>query len=129
MTMASAYDKAAIYRSQSVGTAGPAQLVMMLFDGALAAVAKAERALTEGDLGDSHDSLVLAQEIIAELAASLDVARGGEVARSFSALYDFCQRGLIAANVRKSAEPLAAVVQVITELKAGWSGAMAETVA
>mgnify|MGYP001787607537 CR=1 FL=1 len=76
--------KLAVYQAQAVGTAGPAQLVLMLYDGALAAIARAERTLEQQDIAASHDELMRSQEIIAELALSLDVARGGDVARSIA---------------------------------------------
>lgn len=119
------YEKLAVYRSESVGTAGPAHLVMMLYDGVLSAIAKAEKALLEGDLSGGHDELMRSQRIVSELAASLDVDRGGDVALSMASLYDFCQRGLIDANIQKSAGPLQPVVKVITELREAWAGAMA----
>ena len=76
------------YRVQDVSTAGPGQLVVLLYDGALDAIAKAERALVQSEAGDdgrdryttAHDQLSRAQAILTELQLSLDHDLGGEIA-------------------------------------------------
>jgi flagellar protein FliS len=118
--------KHAIYQANAVDTAGPAQLVLMLYDGALAAIGRAQVALAANDIAGSHDELLKSQEIVAELAASLDVTRGGDIATSIGSLYDFCQRGLISANLRKSDEPLPAVVEILAGLRDAWLSVIAD---
>ncbi len=113
--------KAAAYQANSVGTASPVRLVGMLYDGALTALGRAQAALAEQDLNRSHMELVRCQEIVAELAASLDLAAGGEVAQGLASLYEFAQRQLIEANIRKSSETLGAVVGIFEELRAAWA--------
>ena len=118
--------KHAVYQANAVDTAGPAQLVLMLYDAALAAIGRAEVALADHDIAASHSELMKSQEIVAELAASLDATNGGQIASSMGSLYDFCQRGLISANLRKSSEPLGPVVEVLTELREAWLGVISE---
>lgn len=123
------------YRSHAATTASPAQLVLMLFDGALSEVARAERGLTAepADLADVNDCLARAQAIVTELSSTLDRERGGIIAENLAALYAFSLEQLIDANVRKSAEPLVAVTTTITDLRDAWEaacckGAVAERV-
>lgn len=113
------------YRSQAVETAGPAQLVLMLYDGILASTAKARAALREQpvDVGTVHQELTKAQAGVAELAASLNHHDGGQIADSLGALYGFCLERLVRANVEKSAAPLTAVEAVLTELRDTWNTA------
>lgn len=113
------------YRSHAATTASPAQLVLMLFDGALSEVARAERGLTAepADLADVNDCLARAQAIVTELSSTLDRERGGIIAENLAALYAFSLEQLIDANVRKSAEPLTAVTTTITELRDAWETA------
>ena len=114
------------YRTQAVTTAGPAQLVLMLFDGALTAIEKAGRALTEpGTAADAaHVELTRAQDIVLELQMSLDHEVGGAISMSLDALYGYCLEQLVEANLAKSSAPLAPVAQIIGEIRDAWAGAM-----
>lgn len=112
--------RADAYRANSVGTASPARLVGMLYDGVLAGLVRAERALGDQNLNAAHDELIRCQDIVAELAASLDVGSGGEVASGLASLYEFCQRQLVEANLRKDASSLGPVVSVFQELREAW---------
>jgi flagellar protein FliS len=112
------------YRAGAVSTARPAQLVTMLYDAAIAAVQRAETALAEQPSSDAiqraHEDLTKAQDIMVELQLSLDHDRGGEIAGSLDALYDFCLDRLVAANTSKSPQLLPAVTSVLSELRDAW---------
>ncbi|GBE25554.1 flagellar protein FliS [bacterium BMS3Bbin02] len=114
------------YRVQAVESASPAQLVLMLYDGALGAIAASTRALTadQRDLATAHRELTRAQDIILELQLSLDHDRGGEIASSLEGIYGFCIDRLTQANVKKDMHPLADVTRFITELRDAWVVAM-----
>lgn len=113
------------YRVQDVSTAGPGQLVVLLYDGALDAIAKAERALVQSEAGDdgrdryttAHDQLSRAQAILTELQLSLDHDLGGEIAGPLDAIYRYGIERLVAANVAKDARLLPEVQRLLTELR------------
>jgi flagellar secretion chaperone FliS len=113
------------YRSQAVETAGPAQLVLMLYDGVLAAVTRAEQALEGGhlDLEAAHHELSRAQAILSELSATLDLERGGQIAGNLAALYEFCLHRLVEANLRKDPAGLGDVRAVVADLRDAWETA------
>lgn len=113
------------YRTQAATTASPAQLVLMLYNGALAEVTRAERAFGQAplDTEEVHDCLSRAQAIVTELAITLDHERGGQVAGNLASLYTFCSEQLIEANIAKSAEGLPAVTDVLTGLRDAWEAA------
>lgn len=119
---ATGYDQ---YRTQAATTASPAQLVLMLFDGALSEIARAERALAAepADLTEVNDCLSRAQAIITELQTTLDRDRGGEIAANLASLYAFCIEQLIEANIRKTAGPLAAVATTVSGIRDAWEAA------
>ena len=106
MTHATYQAARATYQSQAVGTAGPGQLVIMLYDGALAAIAKSRTAMETGGRDTIelvNKELTRAQNIITELQLSLDHERGGQIARNLSDIYDFCLAALTQANLAKEA--------------------------
>lgn len=117
-------DAYAHYRTQAVTTASPAQLVAMLYQGALTAITVAEQALEGSDANRgevAHRELVRAQAIVTELSASLDHEQGGDIARNLESLYDFCSDRLMQANVKKDAGLLTAVRSTIADLADAWN--------
>lgn len=111
------------YQAAATNTAGPAQLVLMLYDGALTRVETAIELLTEDEPRDvqfAHECMSKAQAIINELSITLDHERGGDIATNLAALYLWCTDQLIEANVKKDAGPLASVRTTLTDLRDAW---------
>ena len=108
------------YQQAATSTAGPAQLVLMLYDGALIRLEVARDAIEEGRKAAAHEALLRVQAIVDELAVSLDFDRGGEVARNLAELYDYCSRQLIEANIHKDAGLVRDVEAVIRGLRDAW---------
>src|SRR4051812_4407211 len=99
------------YRVNAVLTASPGQLVLMLYDGALKALAIARDAF-ERPADDMrrietiNTQLLKAQAILHELQDGLDMKIGGEFATTMHRLYDYHCRRLFEANFRKQVEPV-----------------------
>ena len=120
-------DAYAQYRTQAVTTASPAQLVAMLYQGALTAITIAEQQLTGEGPADAelvHRELVRAQQIVTELTLSLDHEQGGQIAANLAALYDFCWDRLVQANLKKDASLLPAVRHTLGDLSLTWAEMM-----
>lgn len=116
-------DPYAQYRQQAASTASPAQLVLMLYDGALAEIVRAEVALAADDAAEAHDCLSRAQRIVLELTVTLDHERGGSMAGELARLYDFVSAQLVVANIGKDASALPSATRVLTELREAWDTA------
>ena len=110
------------YQTDAVSTAGPAQLIQMLYDRALTAVSRSKAALSEDalDIETAHLELTRAQDIIMELSLSLDHDQGGPIAASMAALYEFCHRTLVSVNASKDPSQLEAVQKVVADLRSAW---------
>jgi flagellar secretion chaperone FliS len=111
------------YRTQAATTASPAQLVLMLYDGALGQVDRAQHALADGQHEQAHDALTRAQAIITHLSATLDHDRGGDIATNLASLYGFCSQRLVEANLAKRADELPSVASVLRNLRDTWEEA------
>src|SRR5688500_13762950 len=96
------------YRQVSLKTATPGQIVLMLFEGAIRSLERAEVGFELDDPAEAnetiHNNIHRTQEILHELNMALDVTNGGNLAETLRGLYEYIDRRLIERNVKKSAE-------------------------
>lgn len=113
------------YVSDSVATATPARLLCMLYDRLVRDVTMGEAAIVAGDRAKASEQLLHAQDIIAELRATLDMTAWSG-APALASLYDYLYSELIAANVAQDAAKVAACKAHIVPLQQAWHAAAAE---
>ncbi|MBG0833237.1 flagellar export chaperone FliS [Planomonospora sp. ID67723] len=113
------------YIADTVATASPGKLLVMLYDRLVLDLTRAEEALGGGDREGAAQQLMHAQDIIIELRSSLktDVWDG---APGLSELYGFLLTQLIQANVRGDAELVVSCRSMIEPLRDAWRTAVAE---
>ena len=105
-----------------VASADPHRLILMLFDGALAAIATARLAMSRSEVAAKTQAVTKAIAIIdGGLKASLDVAAGGELAMRLSELYDYMLKQLLVANLRNEVTTLDEVTRLLNELRGAWA--------
>ncbi|NJC71802.1 flagellar export chaperone FliS [Planosporangium thailandense] len=114
------------YLAQSVTTASPGQLLVMLYDRLVVDLAQAEEALRAGDRQTGSARLMHAQDIVAELRGSLDVT-AWDGAAGLSQLYGFLLTELIKANVRGDADVAATCRALVEPLRDAWREALLAT--
>ena len=107
------------YLANSVSTASPATLLVMLYERLSLDLQRGLAALQEGDLQQTHAQLVHAQEIILELRSSLkvDAWEGGP---SLAMLYDYLHTRLVQANVAKDAAAVEFCLESVNQLRDTW---------
>lgn len=116
---AAAYSKAGV--ETQVDTANPHQLVLMLFDGALSAIASAALHMQAKKTQLKGESIGKAINIIdGGLKACLDYEAGGELATRLGALYEYMCLRLLHANLHNDEGALDEVTRLLKELKSGW---------
>jgi flagellar protein FliS len=108
------------YLAREVESASPAKLVLMLYDGALSAIKKAEVEIAAKHVPEAHHQLMKAQDIVLHLANSLNLEQGGLIAQNLYLLYDFIYDALVRANLKKDPEPLQKVKEILTMIRDGW---------
>jgi flagellar secretion chaperone FliS len=116
-----AADPTRAYREQSVLTATPGQLVVMLYDGCLRFLTQAAYAMRDDDKLQADRRLVRAEAIIDELLATLDLEQGGVVASRLQGIYVFCCRQLLEARSSSDAALIDQVAELIGELRDAWA--------
>jgi len=107
------------YMGDSVATASPQQLLVMLYDRLALDLQRAEEALVAGDRETSHEQLLHAQEIVLELRASLqvDVWEGGP---RLAALYGWLVSELMKANLKGDVRRVRDCRKVVEPLRDAW---------
>lgn len=108
------------YQQQAVMTASKEKLVVLLYEGAIRYIDRADRALETGDVPGVGEALSRAFAIVGELRSSLDHEQGAEIAENLERLYGFAQDRIVLANRDRSAAPLSEARSVLATLKEGW---------
>lgn len=104
-----------------VGMASPHSLVVMLFDGALLALAIAQKEMKAGDIAAKSKAISKAIAIVDEgLRASLNKEAGGDIARSLNALYEYITNRLLQANLKNNPDFITEAQQLLGELRGAW---------
>ena len=106
-------NQTAAYMQQSILTAPPGRLVVMLYDGCLRFLFQSAYAMREGDRTQSQDRMRRAEAIIDELTVTLDHERGGEIASRLQGIYAFCRRHLIEATMEQDPRKIEEVSELL----------------
>ena len=105
-----------------VAAASPHGMIMMLYDGAILAIAEAKSHLAAQRIPNKGQAISRAISIIDEgLRASLDLRRGGKIASDLEQLYDYMNRRLLFASLRNDAAGLTEVSGLLRELREAWA--------
>ena len=105
-----------------VAAANPHRLILMLYDGALRAIADAASHRAAGRIPEKGLAVSKAIGIIDEgLKASLDRAQGGAITQHLFELYDYMNRRLLLASLRNERAGLDEVTSLLTELRGAWA--------
>ena len=113
--------RAIAYKEQSILTATPGQLVVMLYDGCLRFLHQAAHAMRDGDMPVADNRLSRAEAIIDELLTTLDLEQGGEIASRLQGIYVFCVRHLMEARLERDADKIDKVGELLSELRDSWA--------
>lgn len=104
-----------------VASADPHKLILMLYQGALLAIASAKNQMQLKQIAAKGASITKAIKIIDEgLKACLDVEAGGEIGKNLYDLYDYMNQRLLIANLKNDASILDEVSALLKELKGAW---------
>ena len=108
------------YQTAEVQTADQRRLIIMLYDGAIRFLKKADAKIEAKDFEGTHNYLVRSREIVAELLASLRPEIAGQVGTNLKRLYVYVFNRIVEANLLKDQAILAEVIGILTTLREGW---------
>ena len=119
MALPSAYEK---YNNSKVMTASPAELTLMLYDGAIKFSNIAIMAIEENNIEKANKNIIKVQRIIEEFRSTLD--RKYPVAQDFDRVYVYLLRRLLEANMKKDKSILEEVNMHLRSMRDTWKEVM-----
>ena len=113
---------ASLYQGAAINTASPAELPLMLYNGAIKFCNLALIGIEEQDIMKAHNNLMKAQRIIRELQGTLNFKY--EVSKDFDLIYTRILNNLLAANVKKDVDKLNEALEDIRGIRDVWTQVM-----
>ncbi|HEU5474205.1 MAG TPA: flagellar export chaperone FliS [Actinophytocola sp.] len=111
------------YLTDTIATASPARLLVMLYDRLCLDLERAHAALLAGEREPASDALVHAQDILMELRGSLRLD-GWDGAANLSGIYTFLIGELLKANIRQEPDRVSACLATVRPLRDTWREAL-----
>lgn len=112
----------AAYANNKITTASPAELTLMLYDGAIKFCNIAISAIEEENVQKAHTNIIKVERIIEEFQATLD--HKYPVAKDFDEVYNYLMIRLREANMKKDKEILEEVLKHLRTMRDTWKEVM-----
>ncbi len=110
------------YNNNKIMTASPAELTLMLYDGAIKFCNIAIMGIEQKDVEKAHNNIVKTEKIVEYLRDTLDMKY--PVARDFENIYVYLSRRLVAANMKKDKDILEEVCEHLRSVRDTWREVM-----
>ncbi len=117
-----ATNAATLYQGTKINTASPAELTLMLYEGAIKFCNIAMLGFETNDYEKVNNNIIKVQNIITEFRATLDFKYS--TAKDFDIVYEYISGLLVQANVKKDSEYLNQALGQIREMRDLWKEIM-----
>lgn len=122
MALNQAYEQ---YNRNKIMTASPAELTLLLYEGAIKFCNIAIVAMEQGDIEKTHNNIRKVENIIMEFQSTLN--RNYPVAEDFDRIYRYIYDLLVEANIKKDKELLERALDELRGMRDTWKEVMAKT--
>jgi len=119
MAMQNPYNQ---YKENSVKTASPEELTLMLYNGAIKFIGQSKIFVEQKNIEKTNTAIMRAQAIIQELNITLNMDY--EISQNLRALYLYIIEKLVDGNIKKEVAPLDEALEMVTSLRDTWKEAM-----
>jgi len=111
------------YQQNSVMTASPQELTLMLYNGSLKFMKLAKRAMADKKYEEKNTNILKAQNIVQELRITLDLDI--DMSAALAQMYEYMYTRLLDANTKNDPAALEEVETLMTDMRNTWKQAMA----
>ena len=119
MALPNAYEQ---YQNNKILTASPAELTLMLYEGAIKFCNIAITAVEQKDIAKAHTNITKVERIVDYLRQTLDMRYS--VAQDFENIYVYLSRRLVEANIKKDKDILEEVNVHLRSIRDNWKEVM-----
>lgn len=110
------------YNNSKIMTASPAELTLMLYEGAIKFCNIAILAIEQKDIPKAHINIIKTENIILEFLSTLD--HKYPIAKEFENVYNYIYTRLTQANIKKDVEILEEVLEHLRVMRDTWKDVM-----
>ncbi|CDD66177.1 flagellar biosynthetic protein FliS [Firmicutes bacterium CAG:882] len=110
------------YEKSKILTASPAELTLMLYEGAIKFANIAVMAIEKGDVEKAHNNIRKVERIIEEFQVTLN--HKYPVAKDFDEVYKYLQQRLLEANIKKDKVIMEEVLRHLRTMRDTWKDVM-----
>ena len=107
------------YKETQIMTASQGKLIVLMYEGAIKFIESAANSLDAKKLDVVNNNLIKAQDIITELAISINF-EAGEMANNMYNLYMYFNKNLLEANIKKDKAMMLEVRDMLSSLLEAW---------
>ncbi|MBA2175572.1 flagellar export chaperone FliS [Halobacillus locisalis] len=113
------------YQNNSVETASPGELTLMLYNGCIKFIKAGRKAMENKEIEKKNTNIQKAQNIIQELMVTMN--QDYAVSQEILPLYDYMNRRLVEANTKNDLEILDEVQGLAVEFRDTWKQVILQT--
>ena len=106
------------YKQNSVTTASPGELTLMLYNGCLKFLNKAKQSIADKNIEERNNYIQRSQAIIGELMSTLNMDI--EISKQMLPLYEYMSHRLTEANIKNDPSIITEVEGLVTEFRDTW---------
>ncbi|UOE93800.1 flagellar export chaperone FliS [Alkalihalobacillus sp. LMS39] len=110
--------QAAAYKQNTLNTASPGELTLMLYNGCLKFIKLSKTAMEKNDIEMRNVNINKAQDIIRELMVTLETTT--DLGKNMMRMYDFILSRLVDANIKNDMKALDDAEQFVTDFRDTW---------
>ncbi|WP_053955795.1 flagellar export chaperone FliS [Inediibacterium massiliense] len=110
------------YKQNTVNTAPPEELTLMLYNGAVKFMNQAILYIDQKNIQKSHEVIIRASDILIELNATLDMKY--DISKGLRPIYDFLIDQLAQANLKKDKKVIEDILPIVNDLRDTWKQAI-----
>lgn len=108
---------AVAYRERDVLTATPGRLVVIVFDHLLVNLRRARAAMEANRVELRAESVASAREAAMELLVTVDLERGGTIAKNLQSIYVYVVRELMMLGSRNDTTKMDGLIRIVADLR------------
>lgn len=110
------------YRKSETESKSVAELIVMVYDGAIDNLKKAAELYKAENMQDGYEAMEKAKRFVVHLYTTLDEEKGGEVAANLSEMYAYLIERMNFIQATKDIETINNSIDMLSNIKEGWVG-------